>query len=66
MRRPQLSVKMVLLQAEGGARERARVRVRDRRSAPLSRMSGTRCRRRWEVKKTLWTSIWTNNTYYMI
>ena len=53
MRRQQLSVRMALLQVEGGARERERAKVRDRRSAPLLRMSGTRCRRRWEVKKTL-------------
>ena len=51
MRRPQLCViMMALLQAGGGARERVRARARDRRSAPLLKMSGTRCRRRWEVK----------------
>merc|ERR1711868_274427 len=51
LRRPQLSVIMMvaLLQAGGGARERVRARARDRRSAPLSKMSGTRCRRRWEM-----------------
>ena len=55
MRQLQLLVRMVLQQAGGWERERVkeRARVRDRRSAPLLRRSGTRCRRRWEVRRQL-------------
>ena len=51
LRQLQLHVRMALQQEEGGERERAR--VRDRRSAPLLKRSGTRCRRRWEVRRQL-------------
>ena len=53
MRRRQLFVKMALQQAGGGERVRVRekARVRDRRSAPLLRKSGTKCRRIWEVER---------------
>ena len=46
-------MKMALQQAGGGvrARERVKERVRDKRSAPLLRRSGTRCRMRWEVER---------------